>query len=155
MKKIIVIALLTVVCSVAVNAQSRSIGGKLGYGIEATYQHWLGEENVLSVDLGFPAFCGVNAVATYDWLFPIPKWTNKGSWNWFLGAGAGAGVFFNSIVNVGVAGRVGIEYIFEDIPLQLSVDFRPVIGPAFAPGDGVTFGGIGMGGGGIAARYMF
>jgi len=60
-----------------------------------------------------------------------------GNFNWYYGVGGGLGnVDFRSIPNGSVddgglfifgAGDIGIEYNF-DIPLLLSLDFRPEIG---------------------------
>ena len=114
----------------------------------------MGQSNMLSLDLGIPGFYGVGLVGTYDWIFPINAWKEAGSWNWYAGVGAGVGINFNAYFNVGVAGRVGVEYNFGDIPLQLSLDYRPVVGPYFG-GDGIGFHGSGMASGGIGVRYRF
>lgn len=151
MKKFILVLAATVLAAVAVSAQPRAIGARLGWGAEVSYQHSLGVDNMLSAELSFPGFIGgVGAAATYDWLNPfntaIP-WNHKGEWNWYLGAGAGLGfgwpdvekstvgdVTYKTSANwfsIGVAGRVGIEYEFW-FPLQLSLDWRPTIGPSFS-----------------------
>ena len=70
MKKIIAIlfAALTV-SSVAAIAQPRAVGVRVGYGVEASYQHTLGA-NFIEADLGFNG--GINArnatmfTAVYD-----------------------------------------------------------------------------------------
>lgn len=152
MKKFILTAVLAVVAAVAVNAQPRAIGARLGWGAEVSYQHTLSSSNMLSAELMFPAFYGIGAAATYDWLNPgnlyIP-WNHKGEWNWYAGVGAGASYYFGGYLGVGVAGRIGIEYDFW-FPLQLSLDWRPVIGPAFyfngAQGDTGSSVGFGVGG---------
>ena len=91
MKKFIVIAL-ALFTAAAVYAQPRAIGGRLGYGLELTYQHTLGN-NMLELDFGLPGFYGLEAAATYDWIFPINSWQEQGSWNWYAGVGAGLGMY--------------------------------------------------------------
>lgn len=133
-------------CMVAVAyAQPRAIGGRVGNSIEAVYQHSLGENNFVEVSLGMPFTIGVQATATYDWLFNISAWKGEGKFNWYAGVGAGAGLvshyyyqYFlwnpNDYINAGfagVCGHIGVEYVFEKIPLTLSVDYRPLIGAAF------------------------
>lgn len=115
----------------------------------------MNSENMLSVDLSFPSFFayGVDAVVTYDWVFPIKSWKEAGSWNWYAGVGGGVGLAWSGYFNIGIAGRIGVEYMFENRPLQLSVDYAPVIGPYF--GNGVGFNSVGLSTGGIAARYCF
>ena len=137
MKKGLLLAAFFAVISVATAvAQPRSIGANIGYGIDVSYQHSLGTDNMIDLSVNLPAFSGIGATATYDWVNPfgtaIP-WNNKGEWNWSLGVGAGAGVYdlFKKDVAttwyVGAVGHVGVEYNFW-FPLQLSVDYRPNIG---------------------------
>lgn len=165
MKKFILVLAASVLAAVAVSAQPRAIGARLGYGLEVSYQHSVGQSNMVSAELSFPGFYGIGANATYDWLNPfnatIP-WEYKGEWNWYMGAGAGLAYYFNYAFNVGVGGRVGVEYNFW-FPLQLSFDWRPTIGPDFYVGDErydghhVGFSGYGLYAGAISlgVRYRF
>ena len=89
MKKIIVIAI-ALFTAAALYAQPRAIGGRIGYGLELSYQHSLGD-NMVQLDFGLPGFYGLEAAATYDWIFPINSWQEQGSWNWYAGVGAGLG----------------------------------------------------------------
>ncbi|MEE1183368.1 MAG: hypothetical protein UHZ06_02640, partial [Paludibacteraceae bacterium] len=79
------------------------------------------------------------------------------SWNWYAGVGAGVGFWgFNNIYGFGgVAGRIGIEYNFW-FPMQLSLDYRPIIGVGGSNGV-VGFNTKGLYAGGIAlgVRYLF
>ena len=147
MKKCIIACAATLLAVVAVNAQPRAIGGRVAYGVGFSYQHSVGLENMVSLDVEFPGYSrGMGAAATYDWIFPISAWTQKGEWNWYAGVGAGLGFSFPGVgkplnlgdgnswiapsggFNFGIAGRIGVEYNFW-FPLQLSIDWRPVIGP--------------------------
>lgn len=162
MKKIFALLVLVVASVSLAVAQPRAIGGRLAYGLEASYQHGMGENNMISVDFGFPGFWGLEAAATYDWINPFGAdfskvWEHKGMWNWYMGVGAGIGMWgwHNPVGYVGVAGRIGVEYNFW-FPLQLSVDWRPIIGPNFGKNyvgfhaDGLYAGGISFG-----VRYLF
>ena len=147
MKKFLLAAALTVLAAAAAVAQPRAIGGRLGYGIEFSYQHSVGTSNMIQAELSFPGFVdGIGAAATYDWIFPITSWNQRGEWNWYAGFGAGLGFGWPDVTrrnydgvksrwsrggfNMGVAGRIGIEYNFW-FPLQLSFDWRPLFGPSF------------------------
>ena len=159
MKKLLVLVALIAMSAVAVNAQKRAIGARLGYGLEFSYQHNMGEKNMLEVEVGLPAFSGIEAAATYDWLFPISSWQEAGSWNWYAGVGAGAGYSWlwgwGNYGYVGVAGRLGIEYNF-DFPLSLSLDWRPIFGPRFESGNiGFYDGGLYYGAIAWGIRYRF
>ena len=159
MKKLLVLVALIAMSAVAVNAQKRAIGARLGYGLEFSYQHNMGEKNMLEVEVGLPAFSGIEAAATYDWLFPISSWQEAGSWNWYAGVGAGAGYSWlwgwGNYGYVGVAGRLGIEYNFV-FPLSLSLDWRPIFGPRFGSGNiGFYDGGLYYGAIAWGIRYRF
>lgn len=171
--------LLTLVLAFAVSmssyAQPRAIGVNVGYGLDLSYQHTLGKKNMLDLNLSLPAFAGISAQGTYDWINPfntkIP-WNNKGKWDWEMGVGAGVGYLwsFRGLL-AGVAGHVGVSYDFW-FPLQLSVDWRPLIGIytysnsyAGIQGDdwdaetaktsSVSFWGKGLGAVTIGVRYLF
>ena len=116
---------------VSENAIGLRLGDSDGYCAEISYQRALGEANRLEVDLGWRSardYDGFKLTGIYQWV-----WELDGDFNWYAGAGGGLGSygFDNSALDdetfVFVAGNVGIEYIF-DIPLLLSLDFRPELG---------------------------
>ena len=155
MKKLLLVAILAVAGFAAAVAQPRAIGLNLGYGLDVSYQHSIGEANMIDLSLNVPCFAGIGATATYDWINPfgtaIP-WNNKGEWNWSLGAGAGLG--WNHGFYVGAVGHVGVSYDFW-FPFQLSVDYRPNIGIWCGKG-WCTFNDWGLYSGiTIGARYLF
>lgn len=116
------------------NAIGLRLGDSDGFGAEISYQHALGENNRLELDLGWrdgKNYDGFKLAGLYQWV-----WDLDGGFNWYAGVGGGLGSF--SVNNpmggkditdtfVFAAGDVGIEYNF-DIPLLLSLDFRPEIG---------------------------
>lgn len=152
MKKLLFSCLLFTALVLTASAQPRAIGARLGYGFDASYQHSMGSSNMIEIELGMPAFHGVEVAATYDWIFPI-----QGNWNWYAGVGAAAGLYGFGPVGgfFGIAGRVGVEYTFN-FPLQLSFDYRPVVGPYFgAHSAGFYASGLYGGAFALAARYKF
>ncbi|MDO4190511.1 MAG: hypothetical protein Q4D14_02325 [Bacteroidales bacterium] len=170
MTKKLFVVLSFMLCGVAmVCAQPRAIGLRLIGDWEVSYQHQFGEKNMLEIEAGVPVifsrFGGLHAAATYDWIFPITSWTEKGSWNWYAGVGGAVGAnYYKYKANqdhpadvdghycffLGVAGRIGVEYNFW-FPLQLSLDYRPVIGPAFGHG----FHEYGLTSIALSVRYKF
>lgn len=175
MKKFILSAAILLCVALAATAQPRAIGGRLGYGFNVSYQHGVGQ-NMVSVEAGLPAFAGVEAAATYDWINPfgtsIP-WEHKGEWNWYMGVGGAAAWYWLGAgydhsfgtIGIGVAGRIGVEYNFW-FPLQLSIDWRPVLGvalaetytyPTYERGIGAGFYGNGLltGAFALGVRYCF
>lgn len=118
------------------NALGLRIGGGDGFGAEISYQRALGgDNNRLELDLGWrddKYFDAFKLVGLYQWV-----WNIEGGFNWYAGAGAGLGNvtikddWNDRYVDDGLfallAGNVGLEYNF-DIPLLLSLDFRPEFG---------------------------
>lgn len=130
MKKLIAIIALAMGISAIAAAQPRAIGGRLGWGAEASYQHTLGGENFIEADLGLGSFASFNAVASYNFMIAQPSWTPRGEWGFYAGPGVALTAGFNGFGAVGIVGNVGLEYTFW-FPLQLSVDLRPQVGVGF------------------------
>ncbi|GAA3555488.1 hypothetical protein [Snuella lapsa] len=118
--------------SISENALGLRLGDSDGFGAEISYQRALGDNNRLEVDLGWrdgKNYDGFKLAGLYQWVFPL-----DGDFNWYVGAGGGLGSFdvdtptySDSETFFFAAGDIGIEYSFE-IPLMLSLDFRPEIG---------------------------
>jgi len=112
------------------NALGLRLGDNDGFGGEISYQRGMGSNNRLEFDLGWRNSKDVDAfklVGLYQWI-----WNIDGGFNWYAGAGAGVGSwsynkngFKDSGSFVLAAGDIGIEYNFQEAPIQLSLDFRP------------------------------
>lgn len=130
-KKILVIAIVAMGFWGAVNAQvdTRNIGLRLTSGAEVSYQQPLGSSNRLELDLGLTLdknYDIFNLAGVYQWVWDLSALTE--GFNWYAGAGAAVGLWsasHSTELNVGVLGQIGIEYNFSNIPLQLSLDYRP------------------------------
>lgn len=141
MKKLFLVAIFAIGATVATQAQTISenaiglrFGGGSGTGAEVSYQRALGDNNRLELDLGWrndSNFDAFKLAALYQWV-----WNIEGGFNWYAGAGGGVGSVEdkrnidrrgNDGTFLFLAGNVGIEYNF-DIPLLLSLDFRPEFG---------------------------
>ena len=138
----------------AVMAQPKAIGARLGYNFEVSYQHYF-RTGMFEVDAGVSPFLSstmytangtpqlyrygrAQLVIAYDWIMDI-----KPNLYWYLGVDVGVswgyGDFFDSQyynkngnpvvfkrLGLPVGGQIGLEYDFK-IPLNLSVDWRPMI----------------------------
>lgn len=140
-KKLLLLVTLAVTSIAAAYAQPRAIGIRQGWGTEFSYEHSLGQ-NMLSLDFGLVGYHGLEAVVTYDWIDPFGAkvpWNERGEWHWYMGVGGGVAWLWGALpyfgMSLGAAGRFGIEYDFW-FPLQLSLDWRPVVGPVFLGADG-------------------
>ena len=134
MKKLLLIMLATCF-ALGARAQVRSVGLTVGPYEAVSFQHMVyGTDNVFQLDLGFhtgvPASGSIRMMASYNINILSPKWTDEGTWNFYAGPGVylGGGWAPGKGLTLGVMAIVGLEYIFDDLPLQLSADMRPALG---------------------------
>ena len=137
MKKVILtvfmligLAINTEAQDISKNALGLRLGDNDGFGGEVSYQRGLSKNNRLEFDLGWRNSNYVSAFklgGLYQWLWEIDN-----GFNWYAGVGAGVGSWnYNQsgISNSGTflfgAGDIGIEYNFNEVPIQISLDFRP------------------------------
>jgi hypothetical protein len=136
MKKLIVTALVLIGSGFTAQSQEISknvlglrLGDNNGFGTEISYQRGLSDNNRIEANLGWRNNHNVSAfklTGIYQWVWEIDN-----NFNWYAGAGAGLGSWSNSDSNgsfVYISGNVGIEYNFEEVPIQLSLDYRPEFG---------------------------
>lgn len=139
MKKFLLTICLVASLLMAVNAQPRAVGGRVGWNLEASYQHSFATyKYMIDLTAGVTNFfthwwySDLNCV--FDWVFNISS-----GWNWYVGPGLGFGYGFGKYwhteqylreyhgtpwrFNLGF--QIGVEYQF-DIPLNLSIDWRPM-----------------------------
>ncbi len=119
--------------SISEHALGLRLGDSDGFGAEISYQKSIGRYNRAEFNLGLRDSREFNAfklTGLYQWVHNL-----DGGFNWYYGFGGGIGsVQFEQVDNdendgffVFGAGNLGIEYDF-DIPLLLSLDFRPELG---------------------------
>lgn len=157
-KKVLLISALVLGCSMAIFSQEykSAIGLRLGYPTSITYKHFISGPGAVEVFLGFRSWSGyswTNIGAMYQHHFPIEGLDGL---RWYVGGGASA--FFwrykSSFVHgdsgntsIGIMGVAGLDYKFESAPVNLSLDWVPII---FINGYGSGFGG---GYGALSVRY--
>ena len=120
--------------NIADNAIGLRLGDSDGFGAEISYQKGIGDNSRLEFGLGWRDgrdYSAIRAIGLYQWVKIL-----DGNFNWYTGVGGGISSFSLDNVAPGaddtstallVAGDIGIEYNF-DIPLLISLDFRPEIG---------------------------
>lgn len=125
-------------CMTAQDISEHALGLRLGdsdgFGAEISYQKSIGRYNRAEINLGWRdsrEFDAFKLAGVYQWVHLL-----DGGFNWYYGVGGGLGsVEFEPVPDgddndglfVFAAGNIGVEYDF-DIPLLLSLDFRPEIG---------------------------
>ena len=120
---------------IAKNAIGLRIGDNKGFGTEINYQRGLNENKRLELGLSWHSGSHVDSyklTGIHQWV-----WQLEDRFNWYAGVGGGIGSIDygyrhkhhsdKSETFVFVAGNIGIEYNFN-IPLLISLDFRPELG---------------------------
>ena len=159
MKKNLLFASILLTISISLKAQETSSdnGGGLEYKTAAgirlgpnspaispgfTIKHFLNENHAIEGILGVAD--GVGICGLYEWHHPIPSVEHL---QWFVGAG-GFLAFRNSQTLFGGAGIVGLDYKFAQIPLNISIDWKPEL--HIVPDVGYEGAGVGL-----SARFTF
>ncbi|AWX46209.1 hypothetical protein HME9304_03241 [Flagellimonas maritima] len=131
----LLIAMTTSAQEISEHTLGLRLGDSDGFGAEISYQKSIGRYNRAEFNLGWRdsrRFDAFKLSGLYQWVHQL-----DGSFNWYYGLGGGLGsVEFEPVPDndddddglfVFAAGNLGVEYNF-DIPLLLSLDFRPEIG---------------------------
>jgi hypothetical protein len=155
-KRIVIALVLFVSISFAANSQDyrTGIGFRAGVPYGLTVKHFISESNAIE---GILASRWGGLVITG--LYENEHWTGEyPSLNWYWGFGAHIGFWdtgYNPRINdsytgsvIGVDGILGLEYTFDDFPLNLSLDILPTINLLGSTG----WGGIN---GALSVRYVF
>ena len=127
MKKLLLLLVAALTFSLTITAQNGSaykdaLGVRLGSSVPVikngiTYKHFIGNnaiEGILSFGDGV-GICG---------LYEIHKPLSTQNLQWLIGFGAYVG-FNTGTSNVGAAGIVGLDYKFAQVPLNLTLDWKP------------------------------
>lgn len=139
--------------SAQIYAVGARLGGGQGFGAEASVQ-WNCMGGRLETDLGWgkgPHHHGFSLTGVYQWVNPISD-----GFVWYAGVGARVDHWWwekgyrshNRDFALAIVGQVGVEYTFEFIPLQLSIDWRPDF--FLHPDTDLRWGDIALG-----VRYLF
>ena len=124
-----------------------AIGITVWDGVGATYKHFL-KENAALEAIAFFNSKGARTTGLYEFHFRLG---NEPGLRWFVGPGAHLGFYNNTNGNglfPGIDGIIGVEYIFNKIPLNAAINWQPT----------VEFGndrGFNGSWGGLSARYIF
>ena len=150
MKKLLLLLIVAATISLNTKAQDdngykNAIGVRLGSSVPAiksgiTYKHFIGNnaiEGILSFGDGV-GICG---------LYEIHKPLSTENLQWLVGFGGYVGIN-NSTSNVGAAGIIGLDYKFAQIPLNLTLDWKPELNIV----SNVGFDASGIG---FSARFTF
>ncbi len=156
MKKILLILVFAVSIPSMSNAQdyNTGIGLRLGFFSGVSVKHFVGANTALEGILS-SRWRGFNITGLYEWhLYDV---FDADRLNFYYGFGAHLGFWNGDYVSwgyrtsytvLGIDGILGLEYNFEDAPINLSLDWKPafnIIGNSEFWGDG----------GALSVRYIF
>ena len=113
--------------SISAQSYSSAIGAKLGNGIIASYKKFISDDTALDIFAGIPSSNSLTGGIYYQIHRPIPDIEN---FFWYYGGGASVFLVDNSsnnYIEIGAAGNIGIDYAFNSIPLNLSLDYSPTL----------------------------
>jgi len=152
MKKAYLILFLTALLSFHAVAQEykTSLGLRAGWPYGLSIKHFMSRTNAVEGILA-SSWQGFVTTALLENEHPTKSFPNL---NWFWGVGGHIGFWDNNPhVNttgsvIGLDGIIGLEYTFDEIPLNLSVDILPSLNIFGATG----WGGIGSA---LSIRYVF
>ena len=124
----------TMLCSIGLFAQNytTAIGVRAGLANGLTVKHFISENRAVEGILS-TRWQGFSITGLYE---IHANAFNNSHWNWYYGFGAHLGVYDGNDswgdngVNytiVGVDGIVGLEYRIVDIPINLSLDWKPAL----------------------------
>lgn len=159
MKKILlsllVVAAVAIAGSVQAQSYSSAIGARFGVPFAASYKFFVTEPGAIEIFAGFrgygAGYSWLSANAAYEHHFPIGGVTNL---SWYVGGGAGIQFWtwknaaLDGNTSISIFGALGLDYKFEEIPLNLSIDWMPTF---FVNG---YLNGFGGGYGSLSARYV-
>lgn len=155
MKKYFLVATILFSVAIAANAQApynKAIGIKFPSGITATYKNFISDKSSIELQAGFlpDAF---RVAGLYE--FNFFNLGNIEGLGWYVGPGVHFQAYKNSYQkenNVksefGVDGIIGLDYKFNNLPINISADWQPSVALVGDSGGSVSNGGI-------AIRYTF
>jgi hypothetical protein len=143
-----VVALFTMsATSVKAQGYEHAIGGRFGNANGITFKTTLNEGAMLELIGNFRSNSGArytNLTGLYEIYNPINEVQGL---NWFYGAGASIGSYkvkgHDSDFYLAANGVLGLDYKFEDAPINISLDWIPAL--QLTPDTGFWGGDIGLG----------
>lgn len=149
--------------SISLTAQnfSNAVGARLGVPLSASYKMFLNDSDALEGYVAFRSrnnFSWVSVAGAYQRHNSFDLDAEFGPLQWYYGAGASV-FFYNydfptipgvendfATVALGLQGYLGLQYAFDDIPLEITADWIPTIyiGNGYNTGFGAGFGSLGV-----------
>ena len=144
----ILLALAAFLLALAATAQSpyyKAIGIRFPAGTGITFKKFITQKAALEFEALY-AKETFRLSGLYEFHFPFPKTAGL---NWYVGPGAHTGFYkstyqksYSSRMDVGIDGVIGLDYKFQELPLNLSVDWQPSVSLSGNSGAQNSYGGV-------------
>jgi hypothetical protein len=136
--------LATIICIITVNAIGQNYNSAIGVrfnsgsyfgGAGLSYKKFFNGNKAIDANVLFQNQIGIGAV------LQIHKPLNNTALDWYYGAG-GFVKFANPDIGIGALGTLGLDYKFSEVPINLSIDWRPQL--AITPDVGLDWNSFGF-----------
>lgn len=140
LKRVSTLLLVMAISAIFTNANAQIYKNALGLRISGvsslggpgvTYKHYLSESKAIEGIFSFKNPAGLGAMYQVH-----QPWSILPNLNWFYGGG-GFVTFGKDGTGVGAMGIIGTDYKFENLPLNIALDWKPEV--AFAPKVALNF----------------
>lgn len=110
-----------------------AIGARFSFGAGVTFQRFMSDRDVIEL-MAMQRRGGISLTGLYEMHMQA---FNVRGFKWYLGAGGHVNSYNNQVRGyeylrqtttvAGVDGIIGMEYFFRSVPIQVSVDWKPLI----------------------------
>ncbi len=151
MKKVFLLVVSAFILSISTSKlQAQNYTGSLGLRLGAyngiTYKGFINEKAAIEVYGTFRSYSSSYSFITATGLYEIHNAiSNAGGLKWYYGGGITAGFYSfdktylgsnNTSTIFGITGVLGLEYVFKELPINVSLDWSPTY--YFSSGSGFT-----------------
>jgi hypothetical protein len=150
----ILLAIAAFLLALAATAQSpynKAIGIKFPAGTGLTYKKFVTQKAAMEFQALY-ATESFRLAGLYEFHFPFSKAEGL---NWYVGPGAHLGFYknqyqksYSSKMDLGIDGVIGLDYKFNGLPVNVSLDWQPSVSFSGNSGANASYGGV-------AVRYAF
>lgn len=133
-------------------------GDSIGYNGTEGFDFMDMTTRAASVRTHYDAFVTADFTVLHNWRVFTMDWTPSYG-DWFFDAGVGVNVGGKEhFAYVGLAGMARLGFNFPDVPITLSADWTPVVGPNFVYGKGwreASYNTLGLANLAVTCTYNF
>ena len=136
----------------------RAIGLRFGYPLSVSYKKFINSNDAIELYAGYRGWRRYRAFSLNGAYQIHRDFPDVRGLQWYYGGGAGIQLweydfYDRGSATVSLSGYLGLEFLIPDVPLTLSVDWRPTIYLGTQRDDG--FHNFSLSSGALAVRYIF